>query len=1029
IEEDNQNGGQFINKDNAVASKTVSLKSLGRSRLNQLLAQESMRKDISNAEWVELVNTALSARECYKKGSAYDVKPNEENGELEVQIIDERSGKIYPGRRWQGNLHAAVEIKEGLEPKPEGLTPNMLTIHEYLSLDCMKGLMGTSGTIDAEFSNRVFNLKMGEPAASQNRASRIETAYMYAGSAEGEAKRQSELLSSIKGYGEVQPVLVKVRDANEGKALAEKLRQETSLNVIEYTMDDSSIKNEKGEPVTLKDIEDEGGKVGVVTIVTNNGSRGVDIKIDALRNNINALAEAKKIVIGRGLHVVTTYIDEETSTFLQTKARGARNGLPGEYTAFLSESDPLFAKLKDSMGGMPAKTVRSMLNGQLRIGVVMDAGGAEKGAGLYLEGVPSVARLQNLLEDMRMENEKQEISSAERQKDINDYYLAKKRVIQGMIDAAYDGRMTNDLKDFLSALSYKINEDDLAVPAIREAVLDALMNFRKGVTTSLSRAQQKIQSASARYGWRQGIAKVQDAVEIKSAVNTAYEISRQNTQVFLAEKISEALSTDEKKVDVTVKRPGNIGTYIGNVIGVSGIVLLSLRVASDMGLVQSVASFMATPFLGLQIILPLMAIGLLAGWLVSGKRTGTVSLYAASSIVASMAISSSLLFRYFVVTSGGDFTAGGVAANMASLSEHVWSVSPALAIAMAGAVIGLAFAMYFTKVTNLSKIDDSQRKLLEIIRGVEPRSAWDVIKTIGRVAVQEPLRLIASMTPTMALFTMIAAVAVPEHIKILVELAILFATAGFTASTILYLMNMKELDRARPATVSQPQRAYRQAVFSVLPVIAALLLLKAVPLFMDFTGVNVAIGAASLIGVVAATLFSRWMVSFSKQEAYRSIETSDVAGRMRLFGTAGGLGVLSAAIVLGQLMNSSAAVFTVFSIAGMVPFALTGFLYFVVMPFAVYIYGAAHRSINEASAIKSGIFTFASGAIINIRGTAVSMGAVWSAGAAASGYIFNLMGPYAWFYVAGFVAESALLATLYYFYTQRKLQEASEGRA
>ena len=100
-----------------------------------------------NMEWPHLIDNALKAHHLYKRDVNYVV-----NGEGEVVIVDEFTGRLMPGRNWSDGLHQAVEAKEGVRIKEENQTLATITLQNFFKLyDKICGMTGTAMTEAGEF--------------------------------------------------------------------------------------------------------------------------------------------------------------------------------------------------------------------------------------------------------------------------------------------------------------------------------------------------------------------------------------------------------------------------------------------------------------------------------------------------------------------------------------------------------------------------------------------------------------------------------------------------------------------------------------------------------------------------------------------------------------------------------------------------------------------------------------------------------------------------------------------------------------
>ncbi|MFC1807851.1 hypothetical protein ACFL0T_05735, partial [Candidatus Omnitrophota bacterium] len=484
--------------------------------------------ELYSYEWEDLIHMALLAHLCYERDSDYIL---EDDGQT-VVIWDAKSGQPMSGRRWQGGIHAAVEAKHDIEPEIEGSTFNMMSYDGFVSLPCIKGIVGTSGTMDP-FLEEVLGFDIGRPEVPAT-AHRVSVGFMYGKDDAAQAQRWDDLRELVYKNAAKQPFLIKVRDINEAKELRERLGRIRGIDIKEYVID-----SEGGADSVLDDIQNNAGKPNTVTIVTNNASRGVDIKISkaAIKTN-EEMGEAQ--IIGEGLHVVTTYIDEETAIYLQTKARSARMGRPGEYTAFLSEDDGLFSKLSEQMGdGMPSRIIANLLKkgrkkikGSVRIGWVLEDTAARskaEGGNLLGENTPEI-NFMSLIETMRSKNEEQNIEQGRQQADISAFVIKRKQYIQSMLDALYTEEEFDNLdaetkRGFIDLLKGVDDDPGGFIDENRQELIKILQKARTSLIINHSEAQQRMQRAGTVYDYRQGVLEIKSIPMIKKTTQTAYEQS------------------------------------------------------------------------------------------------------------------------------------------------------------------------------------------------------------------------------------------------------------------------------------------------------------------------------------------------------------------------------------------------------------------------------------------------------------------------------------------------------------------------
>ena len=224
---------------------------------------------------VHYLQNALSARGLFRKDRDYTV----ENGE--VQIIDEFKGRISEGRRFTQGLHQALEIKEGLEPKPETHTiasityPNLFRRYERLA-----GMTGTAKQAEKEFTE-VLGLKVVDVPPNKERKRVDHPDQVYA-TMEDKFKAVAARVQELFEQG--VPVLVATRSVEMNQYVSALLE---SQGVPNQSLNAQDVKTNTPEENA---IIATAGQSGVVTVATNMAGRGVDIKPDPINYKQLAIA-------------------------------------------------------------------------------------------------------------------------------------------------------------------------------------------------------------------------------------------------------------------------------------------------------------------------------------------------------------------------------------------------------------------------------------------------------------------------------------------------------------------------------------------------------------------------------------------------------------------------------------------------------------------------------------------------------------------------------------------------------------------
>lgn len=276
-------------------------KSLG---IKNLYASENIRT-------IYHLQQALRAQALFKREKDYVVTKDGE-----VVIVDEFTGRLLPGRRYNEGLHQAIEAKEGVEVQQESMTLASISFQNYFRLyDKLSGMTGTAMTESEEF-HQIYKLDVVEippnkPIVRQDRPDRI---YRSEAAKFRAITREVEMLHS-KG----QPVLLGTASIEKNEMLGAMLRK---AKVPHQVL--NAKNNEREASIVAK-----AGEKGAVTLATNIAGRGTDIVIGD---------EVKKL---GGLFVLGSERHESRRIDNQLRGRSGRQGDPGVTQFFVSTEDDL----------------------------------------------------------------------------------------------------------------------------------------------------------------------------------------------------------------------------------------------------------------------------------------------------------------------------------------------------------------------------------------------------------------------------------------------------------------------------------------------------------------------------------------------------------------------------------------------------------------------------------------------------------------------------------------------------------------
>jgi preprotein translocase subunit SecA len=170
---------------------------------------------------------ALRAKELYKLDTDYVIRPNEE-GKLEVCIVDEFTGRMMVGRRWSDGLHQAIEAKENVPIQEETLTFASITYQNLFRLyPKLAGMTGTAMTEAAEF-NKIYNLDVVAIPTNRPSVRKDEADIIY----KTEAQKYFSVVEEIAELHEIgRPVLVGTVSIEKSEVVDELLSKPEQMNL------------------------------------------------------------------------------------------------------------------------------------------------------------------------------------------------------------------------------------------------------------------------------------------------------------------------------------------------------------------------------------------------------------------------------------------------------------------------------------------------------------------------------------------------------------------------------------------------------------------------------------------------------------------------------------------------------------------------------------------------------------------------------------------------------------------------------
>ena len=313
--------------------------------------------EAANSPLVGYLNNALKAKELFKRDKDYIVRDGE------VLIVDEFTGRVLAGRRYNEGMHQAIEAKEGVQIQQENQTLATVTLQNFFRLyDKLSGMTGTAQTEAAEL-HQIYKLGVVPIPTNQPmvRADRTDVIYKTE-----EAKFAAVVDDIVERHEEGQPILIGTASVAKSELLSGLLlRRGIPHEVL-------NAKQHDREAAIIA----QAGRKGAVTVATNMAGRGTDIMLggnpefsadDALRERglspvdtpeeyeqawPDALADAKsdvekehdEVVELGGLYVLGTERHDSRRIDNQLRGRSGRQGDPGESRFYLSLGDDLMVR-------------------------------------------------------------------------------------------------------------------------------------------------------------------------------------------------------------------------------------------------------------------------------------------------------------------------------------------------------------------------------------------------------------------------------------------------------------------------------------------------------------------------------------------------------------------------------------------------------------------------------------------------------------------------------------------------------------
>jgi len=344
-----------------IKKRTVGILDAGVAKVEDWLGVDNLYETV-NTPLVGFLNNSIRAKELFERDKEYVVQ----NGE--VLIVDEHTGRILAGRRYNEGLHQAIEAKEGVEIKAENQTLATITLQNFFRMyDKLSGMTGTAMTEAAEF-NQIYKLGV-VPIPTNQPNVRVDLSDVIYRTESAKFAAVVEDIHECQEKG--QPVLVGTASVEKSEVLSSLLRQAGVRHEV------LNAKYHEREASIVA----EAGRKGAVTVATNMAGRGTDIMLggnpelraaaDLEARGLDpvetpedyeaawpdALAKAEESVHAEhdevtelgGLYVLATERHESRRIDNQLRGRAARQGDPGTTRFYLSLEDDLMKRFNAAM--------------------------------------------------------------------------------------------------------------------------------------------------------------------------------------------------------------------------------------------------------------------------------------------------------------------------------------------------------------------------------------------------------------------------------------------------------------------------------------------------------------------------------------------------------------------------------------------------------------------------------------------------------------------------------------------------------
>ena len=361
-EEDNEKYDYIVD----LKAKSATLTQKGIKKAEEFFGLENFN-DLENSELVHNVNQALHANGIMKKDKDYIVKDGQ------VLIVDEFTGRIMYGRRYNNGLHQAIEAKERVKVNDESKTLATITFQNYFRMyEKLSGMTGTAMTEESEFQE-IYKLDVVEIPTNKPMIRKDLPDIIYKNE---DVKFKAVINDIIESHKKGQPVLIGTVSIDK----SEKLSKMLDKAGLKHEVLNAKYHEKEAQIIA------QAGKFGAITIATNMAGRGTDIMLGgnseylakeemrklkysdeeieeaaahnetdnkailSAREKFNELEkkyseqikdEKQKVIAAGGLKIIGTQRHESRRIDNQLRGRSGRQGDPGESRFYIGLDDDL----------------------------------------------------------------------------------------------------------------------------------------------------------------------------------------------------------------------------------------------------------------------------------------------------------------------------------------------------------------------------------------------------------------------------------------------------------------------------------------------------------------------------------------------------------------------------------------------------------------------------------------------------------------------------------------------------------------